>query len=133
MESADCECQRGHVSINHFLLDCTRWLVQRRRMLSMVLAVLDDAQQLRPIPLTESLPLGASMLTIKEYKPVLKAVTAFVLATKGASWRYLYARSRFHWPVNVSNCVRVILSGVSGYLKQCVYMYNKRQLSSCGF
>ena len=92
--SAACECQRGHESISHFLLDCPRWSVQRRQMLSTVRAVLEDAQQRRQrhIPLTESLLLGASMLTVKEYRPVLKAVTAFVLATKGDSWRYLYAR-----------------------------------------
>ena len=92
--SADCACQQGHESISHFLLDCTQWRVQRRQMLSTVRTVLADAQQRRQqrIPLTESLLLGAAKLTVKEYVPVLRAVTAFVLATRGDSWRYIYAR-----------------------------------------
>ena len=92
--SADCECKEGHESISHFLLDCTRWQAQRRRMLDTVRTVIDSVQlrRQRRIPLTESLLLGAAMLTVKEYKPVLGAVTTFVLATKGDSWRYIYAR-----------------------------------------
>ena len=63
--TANCECQQGHESIGHFLLDCTRWRDQRGRMLREILPVIDKAQARRQqsVPITESLLLGAAMLT----------------------------------------------------------------------
>ena len=93
-QSADCECKEGHESVSHFLLECTRWHDQRRRMLGEVHTAIGTAQarRRRRIPVTESLLLGAGTLTRKEYIRVMRAVTAFVLATKGDTWRYIYHR-----------------------------------------
>jgi len=92
--SANCECQQGHESIGHFLLDCIRWRGQRAHMLHEIRPVIAKAQARRQqqIPVTESLLLGAAMLTVKEYRRIMHVVTAFVVHTRGDTWRYIYNR-----------------------------------------
>lgn len=94
VSSAACTCGDGHESVSHFLLSCARWNSQRERMISAIGQILSrvEQRQQRAIPVTESLLLGAHGLSVRDYKPVMRAVTAFVRHTVGMSWRYIYHR-----------------------------------------